>query len=322
MVNKSAPPTGQTPVRHLDINDEQDTGQRLDNYLLRTLKGVPRQLIYKIIRRGEVRVNAGRVSANYRLQLGDRIRVPPLRQGAATPRRLDEKLARRLLQSVVFEDDNLLVLNKPEGVAVHGGSNVAHGVIETLRLYIGNERLELVHRLDRDTSGCLAVAKNRKTLAALQAQFRSRQVKKVYEAFVWGQWPTRTLVVQLKLQRYETPWGERRVRVDAKGQSARTDFQILEQGALATRLQARLHTGRTHQIRVHTSASGHSIIGDDKYAPAQLRKSPPLQIPRLCLHARKLSFWYDHRMLKFEAPVPQQMNTLWAQLKSGQERSG
>ncbi len=302
------------PVQYVEITDAEDAGQRLDNFLLRHLKGVPRQKVYRIVRKGEVRVNGGRVQAAYRVQVGDRIRIPPLRTAAEVPQRINGNLAQQLAAAVIYEDDDVLVLNKPAGVAVHGGSNVNHGVVETLRVHLANKRLELVHRLDRDTSGCLALAKNRRTLRLLQEEFRSRRVKKIYELYVWGLWPKHLSVVQHKLARYETDWGERRVRVDPLGQSARTDFTVLETCAAASRVQARLHTGRTHQIRVHALASGFPLVGDDKYATAETRRKPGFTAPRLCLHASRLVLPRDGSQLKLDAPLPDEMTDLWRQL--------
>lgn len=301
-------------VTYIDIED-QDVGQRADNFLMRELKGVPRQHVYKILRSGEVRVNGSRVKASYRLQPHDRVRIPPVRTREQMPVRFAQQTALDLRAAILFEDDDYILLNKPAGVAVHGGSTISAGVVEILREALGKPRLELVHRLDRDTSGCLALAKNRPALKLAQDQFRRRTVKKIYELFVHGSWPASLSVVQLKLQRFETAWGERRVKVSSQGQSARTDFKVLERaGRRATRLQASLHTGRTHQIRVHTSASGHAIVGDDKYASRSGEGGAP-DSARLCLHARKLVIPIAGRELKVEAPLDEEMTQIWAQLK-------
>ena len=310
-------------VQHVDIQDPEDVGQRIDNFLLRTLKGVPRQYVYRILRRGEVRVNGGRIKASYRMKLHDTVRIPPTRSRQELPVEYSADIEETLKASVIFEDADFLVLNKPAGIAVHGGSSIRSGVVEILRDVYANPRLELVHRLDRDTSGCLALAKKRSALQVAQAAFRERRVKKIYELYVHGHWPQSTRVVQLKLERYETAWGERRVRVSAAGAQARTDFEVLERaGDRATRLQATLHTGRTHQIRVHASASGHGIIGDDKYAAAQSEHQQPAgagngagqieNIPRLCLHARKLTIPLGADALRVVAPVESSMAQFWA----------
>ncbi len=303
-------------VQHVDIQDPEDVGQRIDNFLLRTLKGVPRQYVYRILRRGEVRVNGGRIKASYRLQLNDRVRIPPTRARQELPVEYSADIAETLKASVIFEDGDYLILNKPAGVAVHGGSSIRSGIVEILRDVYANPRLELVHRLDRDTSGCLALAKKRSALQIAQTAFRERRVKKIYELYVHGHWPQSKRVVQLKLERYETSWGERRVRVSAAGAQARTDFEVLERaGALATRLQATLHTGRTHQIRVHTSASGHGIMGDGKYsAPPDPGSENDRTdgVPRLCLHARKLTIPIGTDALRVVAPVEPSMAQFWA----------
>ena len=192
---------------------------------------------------------------------------------------------------------------------MHGGSSIRSGVVEILRDALGAPRLELVHRLDRETSGCLALAKNRTALQAAQTAFRQRQVKKIYELFVAGSWPAVERTVQLKLKRFETAWGERRVRVSQEGQTARTDFSVLDTAPYATRLQASLHTGRTHQIRVHTSARGHPILGDDKYGDGE-------SAARLCLHARKLSFSIPGNQIKVVAQMPAELEAIWQVLKA------
>ena len=292
------------PVEYREITDSNDVGQRLDNFLLRVLKGVPRQLVYRIVRKGEVRVNKGRVQVSYRLTLGDVVRIPPVRMGTSSPVKISSSLGDKLMQEVLYEDNQLLVLNKPAGVAVHGGSGTAAGLIETLRAHLNIPRLELVHRIDKNTSGCLAMAKNRQALKTLQEAFRERTVSKNYELFVWGRWPTTLSTIHLKLMRYETSWGERRVRVDSQGQSARTDFRVIAVKDKVTRLQATLHTGRTHQIRVHTSANKYPILGDDKYGRED-------EIPRMCLHAKRLALPYAGKKLKLEAPVPTDLEDIW-----------
>ncbi len=303
-------------VRYVDVFDQQDVGQRVDNFLLRQLKGVPRQHIYRLLRKGEVRINGGRVKASYRLTLNDRIRIPPVRTADTLPVQYSTKTQQNLTDAILFEDEQYLVIDKPSGIAVHGGSGIGAGVVEILRDMTGNLRLELVHRLDRDTSGCLALAKNRQALSYAQQQFRDRQVKKIYEVFVAGAWPQQFRTVQLKLQRFETSWGERRVKVSSDGRASRTDFAVLDRAAnRATRLQATLHTGRTHQIRVHTSANGHPVLGDDKYTQASSEQTTPDAAPRLCLHARKLMIPLERGALKVNAPVSAALEAYWVGLK-------
>jgi 23S rRNA pseudouridine955/2504/2580 synthase len=259
-------------VTFIDIEDENDVGQRIDNFLMRRLKGVPKQKIYSILRKGEVRVNSGRVKQTYRLKAQDRVRIPPVATRAEAPVQLNDETEQLLEASILLEDKDFIAINKPYGFAVHGGSSITSGVVEMLRVIRGQPRIELAHRLDRDTSGCLLLCKKRGVLKEVQAAFRERTVKKKYTLIAQGRWPTKTRTIQDRLLRYETDWGERRVRVDAKGQVARTDFQILEAGEHATLLQAALHTGRTHQIRVHAQSQGHPILGDTKYGGASSQR--------------------------------------------------
>ncbi len=288
------------------VQVDAEQGQRLDNFLLGRLKDVPRSRIYRMLRRGEVRVNGSRVLPGYRLCRGDTVRVPPHwgdipRPAAdAAPRRAFEELLNRVL----YQDDDLIVLDKPSGVAVHGGSGTAYGVIETLRQFDPGTRYELAHRLDRDTSGCLMVAKNRRTLLQLHAQFRAGGVRKRYDLIVVGRWPAGQLTVDKPLARYVVASGERRVRVSATGAPARTDFSVvarLDNVAgieTATWLAAFPKTGRTHQIRVHAAAAGHPIIGDDKYAHGEAR-----DYRRLLLHASELKLTLGDRQTRFAAPL-------------------
>ena len=294
------------PVAYVDIQDSEDVGQRIDNYLLRSLKGLPRQRIYKILRSGEVRVNGGRIKPSYRLQLDDRIRIPPVTTKAEAPVQFAESTQEILESAVIYEDADLMVLNKPSGFAVHGGSSIASGVIELMREMRGIPRLELAHRIDRDTSGCLLICKRRSVLVAVQEAFRQRSVKKKYDVFVNGEWPKSARTVSLRLQRYETPWGERRVRVSSSGQIARTDFSVIGRKDCATHLAAALHTGRTHQIRVHTQSQQHPILGDGKYG-----QESRLEPPRLCLHASRLVVPFGSDRLDVKAPLPLDMQNFW-----------
>ena len=308
-----------TGVTYLDLTDPNDVGQRVDNFLLRHLKGVPRQRVYRLLRKGEVRVNGGRVKATYRLQMHDRVRIPPVRQGQRMPLQISQALGRQLVDSVLYEDEDYLVIDKPAGVAVHGDAANEAGVVEILRETLDLPRLELVHRIDRHTSGCLALAKNRLALQAAQQQFRLRRVKKIYDLFVVGAWEARVRTIQARLTRYTTDWGERRVKVDPSGRQARTDVVILDQaGALATRLQASLHTGRTHQIRVHVSSHNHPILGDDRYALRHQAGGADLaacQPPRMCLHASRLVIPLQDRELRVVAPLDPVLTEYWAALK-------
>lgn len=276
-------------VQYLDT-DDRSAGQRLDNFLLTRLKGVPRSRIYRLIRKGEIRVNKKRCKPDQRLQSGDTVRVAPLRQ--RTPARIpgiSPRLRGLLENSILEENDHFLVVNKPAGLAVHLGSGVDIGLIEALRqLYPEDGCLELVHRLDRDTSGCLLVARDPVILKRLQDLWRKRQVHKTYHALVAGHWPEGCEEVDAPLQRDQLQAGERIVRVDRDGKAALTRFRVLERLPTATLIEASPVSGRTHQIRVHAQHAGHPILGDSKYL---FRDSDPHpEINRLCLHAASLSF--------------------------------
>lgn len=296
-------------VRRLKIDDASD-GQRLDNYLLARLKGVPKSRIYKLVRGGEVRVNGGRIDVGYRLQLGDEVRIPPVRT-AAPAQPTTPKLppsVNRLLPHILYRDDALIALDKPSGMAVHGGSGVSRGVIEQLRLELPQCRyLELVHRLDRETSGVLLVALKRRALTGLHAAMRAGKIEKRYVTLVAGRWPNPVQHVKLPLHKRVTDEGEKRVSVRDQGQTAHTIFRRLQVFADFTLLEAELKTGRTHQIRVHTSHLGFPIAGDDKYGDFELNKRLVKQgLKRMFLHAAKLVF--DHPIsgerMTVEAPLP------------------
>ena len=267
-------------VRYIVI--EEHAGQRLDNFLHRELKNVPRSRIYQMVRRGEVRINSGRVRVSYRLQRGDRLRVPPVQKESRKESPIGEATINQICRAILYEDEELLVLNKPIGVAVHGGSGIRHGIIEILRHARPDVTLELVHRLDRDTSGCMLIAKTRRMLLGLHGAFREARVKKRYDAVVTGDWPQGLRTVRHSLRRYTLQSGERRVRIDLHGDKARTDFEVQQRGARVTRLWVYPHTGRTHQIRVHAAAEGHAVVGDDKY-----QRSGP-EAPRMMLHSSSL----------------------------------
>ncbi|HMN93541.1 MAG TPA: RluA family pseudouridine synthase [Hydrogenophaga sp.] len=298
--------SSQTPpaaVRHITV-DEESTGQRLDNFLVRHLKGVPKSHIYRIIRSGEVRRNKGRASAEDRVERGDVLRIPPIRLSG----RADEKAAQPAPARdfpVLYEDDAFLAIDKPAGVAVHGGSGVSFGVIEQLRQARPQARLlELVHRLDRETSGLLLVAKKRSALKALQDQFRERQTGKTYLALVKGRWPARLKVLDQPLHKYLLPDGERRVKVTGRDDpDAMPSLSLVRvAGHLPappgltqtapegfTLLAVTIKTGRTHQIRVHLASAGHVIAGDDKYGDFELnRQLARAGLKRMFLHAWRL----------------------------------
>ena len=284
---------------------EESAAQRIDNFLLRRLKGVPKSHVYRVLRSGEVRVNSGRVRPEYRLQVGDRIRVPPIR---IAPR---PALARPSQFPIVFEDAALLVIDKPAGVAVHGGSGVSYGVIESLRAARPQAKvLELAHRLDRDTSGLLILAKKRSALVELHRLLREGEVKKVYVAVVKGVLDKTMLEIRAPLRKYVSAKGERRVSVGEGGREAVTRVKALKSGRDYSVLEVRLLTGRTHQIRVHLAHAGHPILGDDKYGDFSLNHALAKQgVRRLFLHARRLEFAHpiSGEHVELESKLPDDM---------------
>jgi 23S rRNA pseudouridine955/2504/2580 synthase len=280
-------------VRYVEAG-EGDEGQRVDNFLARTLKDLPRSMIYRIVRTGEVRVNGGRAKPETRLKAGDRIRLPPVRQKPkAQPASPSRSLREFVAGAIVFEDRDLIVVNKPAGVAVHGGSGLSFGVIEALRASRPElTELELVHRLDRETSGCLMIAKRRAVLRELHALLREREMEKRYLALVCGRWPYGEKTIDLPLKTNLKQGGERVVKVHAAGQHALTTFRPVQHfGKLATLLDIAIGTGRTHQIRVHAAHAGHPIAGDDKYGDRERdAKLKPYGLSRMFLHAHSLTF--------------------------------
>ncbi|OCA53154.1 Ribosomal large subunit pseudouridine synthase C [Photorhabdus namnaonensis] len=293
--------------------DDDEAGQRVDNFLLARLKGVPKSMIYRIVRKGEVRVNKGRVKPEYKLSAGDVVRIPPVRvaerQEAPVSAKLDKVAA--LGDCILYEDDHILVLNKPSGTAVHGGSGLSFGVIEGLRVLRPEAKfLELVHRLDRDTSGILLIAKKRSTLRALHEQLRLKQMQKDYLALVRGQWQSHCKVVQAPLLKNILQSGERIVKVNNEGKPSETRFKVEERFTNATLVKASPVTGRTHQIRVHTQYAGHPIAFDDRYGDkvfdSQLSDTG---LNRLFLHASALKFTHPStgETLRLEAPMDEQL---------------
>jgi 23S rRNA pseudouridine955/2504/2580 synthase len=293
---------------------EESAGQRIDNWLLRTLKGVPRSHVYRVLRSGEVRVNSGRIDATYRVQPGDRVRIPPVRTAEPAGR----PVARPVDFPVVYEDDALLVVDKPSGTAVHGGSGVSHGVIEALRAARPAARfLELVHRLDRETSGLLVVAKKRSALVALQEQFRAREPQKRYLTLARGRWTQGARTVTLGLRRYLTAAGERRVAVDRDGRESRTTFTLMRPLDDFSLLAADIETGRTHQIRVQLTHLGYPIVGDDKYGDFELnRRAARDGLKRMFLHAAELGFAHPltGAPLRLSSPLPADLERFLARL--------
>jgi 23S rRNA pseudouridine955/2504/2580 synthase len=332
----SARLSGQKPVTQASSRASQDApqvqliqisaeeaGQRIDNFLLKICKGVPKSHIYRVLRSGEVRVNKGRIDQTYRLTVGDIIRVPPVR--------LAEKPAHNVPGSefaVLFEDDYLLVINKPAGVAVHGGSGVSYGVIEQLRVARPQAKfLELVHRLDRDTSGILLLAKKRSALVHLHEQIREGELDKRYLALVQGDWQNQRQHVKLPLFKYTAADGERRVRVQAEGMPSHTVFNLVRRYGPFALLEAELKTGRTHQIRVHLAASGYPIVGDDKYGDFALNRA--LQkaqgarraFKRMFLHAHQITFMHPDtgQAVTLQAPLPSECAAFLSDLDRDQQ---
>ncbi len=297
---------GKNTVTQHAVPDEAE-GQRIDNYLLKILKGVPKSHIYRILRGGEVRINKGRVGPDYRLCPGDMMRVPPIRV-AQRPERAAPPVDPGLEKAILYEDDELIVLDKPAGLAVHGGSGISFGVIEQLRAMRPQARfLELVHRLDRDTSGVLMLAKKRSALTALHANLRDGSVKKYYLALVRGNWLNARQSVKLALHKHVLASGERRVSVHPEGQASHTIFELQKKWRGFSLLRAELKTGRTHQIRVHLAHLGFPIVGDDKYGDPELNKDLKQRgMKRMFLHASRLNITHPATgaTLDLQAPLP------------------
>lgn len=304
--NKYAPTVEQVAVL------PQSVGQRLDNFLFRHLKGVPKTRVYRIVRRGEVRVNKGRVKPDYRLLEGDIVRIPPLRR--SLPSEVDQtslmRAGNQLEPYILYEDESILVLNKPAGLASHGGSGLSFGVIELLRQMRPKiERLELAHRIDRDTSGCLIIAKDRKTLRIIQDQMVKGEVEKIYLTLVKGQWHGGQKV-EAPLIKNHLQSGERMVKVHPEGQKACTEFKILERYTRSTLLEAKLITGRTHQIRVHTAYVGNPIAGDSKYGDQTFNREMKMKgLQRMFLHAKEITLKINEKAkpITFTAPLDEEL---------------
>ncbi|NNN67849.1 23S rRNA pseudouridine(955/2504/2580) synthase RluC [Vibrio sp. 3-2(1)] len=309
-----------TQVQLIDI-DEDMAGQRIDNFLRNQLKNVPKSMVYRILRKGEVRVNKKRIKAEYKLSAGDVVRIPPVTleqsdQESNTPNTKLSKVA-ELEHCIIFEDEHLLILNKPSGTAVHGGSGLKFGAIEALRALRPEARfLELVHRIDRDTSGILLVAKKRSALRHLQAQFREKTIQKYYFALVMGQWKSSCKVVNAPLLKNEV---NSIVRVNPNGKASETRFKILEQFAQATLVQASPITGRTHQIRVHTQYTGHPIAWDDRYGDRRFDAyAAQFGIDRLFLHAANIRFVHPstEALMDINAPLDTQLEQALVKLRN------
>jgi len=294
-------------VRIVEIGPERD-GQRVDNALMTMLKGVPRSLVYRILRTGQVRINGKRAKPETRLALGDMLRIPPVRVAEREEGGAPSGMVKSVADAVIFEDKHFLVIDKPVGIAAHGGSGVSHGAIELLRAARPNEHLELVHRLDRDTSGVLVLAKSRSGLTGLQALIRENQVTKQYLCLMTGTPRKAKFDVNAPLLKSVMHGGERLVRVDDAGKPSLTYFKELEQYPNARLMQATLGTGRTHQIRVHAQYAGHPLAGDPKYGDeAANKRFRAMGLKRMFLHAARMSFDLDGRNYDFSSPLPDEL---------------
>jgi 23S rRNA pseudouridine955/2504/2580 synthase len=301
--DKSTDSRAVSKKRHVRVTDDQD-GQRVDNFLIRECLGVPRSHIYRLIRTGDVLVNGRRVKQTRKLVAGEQVRIPALRVEVRSEVHVPDKLAKTVAASVIFEHDDFLILNKPAGIAVHGGSGLAFGLIDGLRQSRDDSKLSLAHRLDRATSGCLLVGRGLAVTRELQDLFRQREIDKHYLALVDGQWPESLVKVDASLLKNVEHAGERRVVVDSSGQSALTHFSIRQRYSTATMLDIKLDTGRTHQIRVHSRHSGHAVVGDSRYGDnrrnAHFKK---IGLNRLFLHSSELAFKWRGERIQVMAPV-------------------
>lgn len=309
-------------VRRVVVTEE-DAGQRIDNFLLRECKGVPRSHIYRVLRSGEVRVNGGRISQTYRLQAGDEVRIPPIRVAQREEREAPASIARHEFR-IVFEDEALLVIDKPAGLAVHGGSGVSFGVIELLRRQRPEARfLELAHRLDRETSGLLIIGKKRSALNHVQDQMRAGGMEKRYLAMVSGRWLNPLQHIKTPLYKYLTEDGERRVMVRADGKPSHSIVRLVRRWERYSLVEVELKTGRTHQIRVHMQSQGFPLLGDDKYGDFALNKTLQKEgLPRMFLHAAILRFTHpvSGERLDLAAPLPEALQAFVTSTEVKQKR--
>ncbi|MAL49407.1 MULTISPECIES: 23S rRNA pseudouridine(955/2504/2580) synthase RluC [unclassified Methylophaga] len=310
-----APPS----VQFIDIRADQ-AGQRIDNFLITLEKGVPKSRIYRALRKGEVRVNKGRIKQTYRLQAGDQVRVPPLRVSEKVViTELSDSLTDALENAILMEDDDILVINKPAGLAVHAGSQIQLGVIEAMRIIRPENRfVELVHRLDRDTSGCLVLAKSRTALLNLQQQMKDSETDKRYLTLTRGKWPAQENIVDLALQKNSLSSGERMVVPDINGKKSKTLFEVKQEFSGCQLVAAKLYTGRTHQIRVHSASQSHPVAGDEKYGDREFNKRlRQFGLKRMFLHAWQLSLKHPitDEPLTFNAELPDTLKDVLKQLE-------
>jgi 23S rRNA pseudouridine955/2504/2580 synthase len=304
----------QSLVKMIEVSQDQ-AEQRLDNFLLSQLKGVPKSHVYRLLRSGQVRVNKGRKKPGYRVQAGDRVRIPPVRTASREAPVIPDTVLSALQKAVLFENEDILVLNKPSGIAVHGGSELKFGIIEAMRALVPGQYFELVHRLDRETSGCLVLARNRKTLDLLHGALRnnrpaaSGRVEKTYLTLLAGQWQLGSRTVELPLRKVRRG-GEHRVEISEDGQRAVSHFKLLQQYRNASLMQVQIDTGRTHQIRVHAAACGHPVAGDPKYGDdAFNREMRKLGLRRLFLHASHIILPIGEG-LSVHAPLSEDLSNL------------
>lgn len=313
-----------TPVQHFEVS-EDEAGVRLDNALQKRLSGVPRSRIFRIIRKGEVRVNGKRASPELRLKLNDKVRIPPLRlEAAPEPGRPGMQLRESITAAVIHEDERLIVIDKPAGIAVHGGSGVSFGVIEALRAARPEEYLELAHRLDRDTSGCLLMARRPAALRTLHALLREGDFEKRYLALVRGPWNLGAKRIDVPLRTDTRVGGERTVRAAPSGKPSVSDFRPVQFfGRVATLMEVTLQTGRTHQIRVHAAHAGHPVAGDAKYGDEQFNSQmQELGLRRMFLHAHSVSFtWPQGAPVSYNAPLPPDLAQVLGALESRPRRA-
>jgi len=306
-------------VRHVRAG-AGDAGQRIDNFLMRELKGVPRSHVYRLLRKGEVRINGRRAKPEQRLEDGDEVRLPPVR--AAEPgesRAVPEQLLAEVRERILFQDTRVLALDKPAGLAAHGGSGLAFGAIEALRAAFPGAGLELVHRLDKETSGVLLVAKDRASLRVLHAALRNGEVDKTYLALVKGRWTLGRKTIDAPLKTNIRQGGERMVKVDIEGRDSASTFQPVRRlGSQATLVEVDIHTGRTHQIRVHAAYAGHPVAGDEKYGDREFNAAMKAAgLRRMFLHAHRLEFtWPDTgRRCRIESPLPEELEAVVQRLE-------
>ena len=292
-------------VRYIVVKDH--AGQRLDNFLMRELRPVPKSRIMQMIRRGEVRVNAKRARVSLRLEEGDRLRIPPVTIEEKPEKTIPSWLSNLVQSSILHEDERLIVINKPSGIAVHAGGSVKVGLIDVVRSLYDDERIDLAHRIDRDTSGCVLLARTRVAMLEIHHAFQQRQIQKNYDAIVNGVWPSELSIIDQPLTRYLLPNGERRVKIDRAGQPSTTEFVLSDLRANASWMHIKPLTGRTHQIRVHAASAGHFVLGDSKYS----QPTPLPRAPRLMLHASKISIGTK---LTFSAPLDKPFREYWERL--------